>query len=315
MTSSWLPKRVLVAVGGIPGFVDYLAGRRPDLELREVPLDRVTPTDVAWAEIYIGMRKPPVPSWGSVRWIHSVGAGVDKLLRPEPPPKSVIITRSPEDFGPAIGEWCLGQALAITQHHAKQSADQAGTRWNRDLEPVMLAGQRVLILGTGLVGRGIARAFKALGCSVRGLSRSGAAAPDFDLVQPATEFAEAVRETHWLILAAPSTRETRHFMDRVRLSQCGGAYLMNVGRGAVIDESVLPEAIDRGWIAGASLDVFEREPLDPTSPLWSHPKIRITPHISGPSTLAGTGDGFLECLTAMERGEKSRWVVDPDRGY
>jgi glyoxylate/hydroxypyruvate reductase A len=90
---------------------------------------------------------------------------------------------------------------------------------------------------------------------------------------------------------------------------------MNVGRGAVVDETALPEALDQGWISGAALDVFEREPLDPTSPLWAHPQIIVSPHVSGPSTLAGTGDGFFECLQSIERGEPTRWIVDPTKGY
>jgi phosphoglycerate dehydrogenase-like enzyme len=88
-----------------------------------------------------------------------------------------------------------------------------------------------------------------------------------------------------------------------------------VGRGALIDEQALPEALERGWITGAALDVFETEPLPPDSPLWDHPKVIVSPHISGPSTVRATGDGFIECLSAVERGERSRWEVDPSRGY
>ncbi len=90
---------------------------------------------------------------------------------------------------------------------------------------------------------------------------------------------------------------------------------MNVGRGAVIDEGALPEALDRGYLRGAALDVFEREPLPPESPLWDHPLVMISPHLSGPSTLAATTAGFLESLAAIERGETPRLAVDPARGY
>ena len=90
---------------------------------------------------------------------------------------------------------------------------------------------------------------------------------------------------------------------------------MNAGRGALIDEGALPEALDRGWIRGAALDVFEREPLPDDSPLWSHPKVTISPHISGPSTLAATAAGFLESLEQIERGERPRFAIDPNRGY
>jgi phosphoglycerate dehydrogenase-like enzyme len=311
----WHPSRVLVTQDIVPGLPEYLAEKRPALELKAVPLDRIGPAELGWAQVFIGFRRPPAPSWGSVAWIHSIGAGVDKLLAGDPLPGSVTLTRSPEDFGPAIGEWCVARALSVNQHLAQHAADQAARHWNRDLEPVMLRDQRVLILGTGLVGRGIARAFRALGAQVRGLSRSGKAVEDFDAVLAADRFDEAIPGTSWLVLAAPLTTETRHFLDRRRLERCAGAYLLNVGRGALVEERSLPEAIDRGWLSGAALDVFEQEPLDPASPLWIHPQVVISPHVSGPSTLAATGDGFLECLASFERGERSPWIVDPDRGY
>jgi glyoxylate/hydroxypyruvate reductase A len=117
------------------------------------------------------------------------------------------------------------------------------------------------------------------------------------------------------VLAAPLTATTRHFVNRERLSQCGGAYLMNVGRGALIDEAALPEALERGWIRGAALDVFATEPLPADSPLWTHPRVVVSPHVSGPSTIAATAAGFLECLAAFERGVTPRWVVAPESGY
>ncbi len=124
-----------------------------------------------------------------------------------------------------------------------------------------------------------------------------------------------MRGADWLVLAAPLTAETRQFLSRERLAQCGGAYLMNVGRGAVLEEAALPGALEQGWIRGAALDVFATEPLPADSPLWNHPKVIVAPHNSGPSTVAATGDGFLECLAALERGESPRWVVDPRAGY
>jgi phosphoglycerate dehydrogenase-like enzyme len=306
---------VLVAANVVHGLTEYLGQHRPRITFRGVPLAEIEPDDLAWAEVFVGFRHPATPSWGAVQWIHSIGAGVDGLLAGGPIPPAVTLTRSPEDFGPAIGEWCVARALAVNQHLQRHATDQAARRWNHGLDPRLLRGQRVLIVGTGLVGSGIARAFRALGASVHGLSRSGRAAADFESVRPVAEFDSAIGHTDWLILAAPSTTETRRWLDRGRLERCGGAGLMNVGRGAVVDENALIEALDRKWIGSAALDVFEREPLDPASPLWRHPQVTISPHVSGPSTLAATADGFLECLAAFERGDRPRWIVDPERGY
>jgi len=239
------------------------------------------------------------------------------VFRP-PPPDGVLLPKSPEDFGPAIGEWCLARALAVNQHLAELAEDQRAHRWSPregPKDPDMLRAQRVVVAGTGAVGRGIARAFRPLGCRVEGLSRSGRAVGEFHRVESVTAFAAVVPGADWLILALPLTEATWHFIDRTRLSQCAGAYLMNVGRGALLEEAMLPEALDRGWIRGAALDVFEVEPLPPESPLWQRPEVMLSPHLSGPSTVAATGDGLLECLRSFERGQPCRWVVDPGVGY
>ncbi|HEX7024212.1 MAG TPA: NAD(P)-dependent oxidoreductase, partial [Gemmatimonadales bacterium] len=178
-----------------------------------------------------------------------------------------------------------------------------------------IRGTRALIVGTGTVGRGIARAFLGLGCLADGVSRSGSQREPFGSVHPILEFARAVRGARWLVLACPLTEETFHLLDRSRLSECGGAYLINVGRGALVDESALPEALDEGWIAGAALDVFEREPLPADSPLWARRDVTISPHISGLTTVPGAAAGFLEVLGDLEAGRTPRLEVEVGRGY
>ena len=99
------------------------------------------------------------------------------------------------------------------------------------------------------------------------------------------------------------------------LSLCRGAVLINAGRGIVVDEAAIPEALDRGWLRGAALDVFEVEPLPSTSPLWDDPRVMISPHISGPTTIDGAVSGFLECLADVERGVMPARAVDRERQY
>jgi glyoxylate/hydroxypyruvate reductase A len=91
--------------------------------------------------------------------------------------------------------------------------------------------------------------------------------------------------------------------------------LINAGRGRVVDESVLPEALEKGWLRGAALDVFEVEPLPDTSPLWDDPRVMISPHNSGPTTIAATVPGFVESLEAIERGVVPRLAVNRARQY
>ncbi|MEO8448980.1 MAG: D-2-hydroxyacid dehydrogenase [Gemmatimonadota bacterium] len=302
----------------ISGLGDYILSKRPDLELRLRPLEAMSVADAEWAEAFIGFRRPPFESWGNIRWVHSVGAGVDGLTFRQLMPAHILLTKSSEDFGPAIGEWCIAHALAASQNLALLWEDQRHRRWegrNATREPRMLRGERVLIAGTGAVGRGIARAFGGVGCPAVGLSRSGEAVPGFERVSPLAAFADEVKQARWLVLALPLTVETHHFFGRERLRECGGVYLMNAGRGAVVDEVALLEALELGWIRGAALDVFEVEPLPETSPLWRRHDVIISPHISGPSTVPATAEGFLDCLAALEKGERPRWAVEAGRGY
>ena len=306
--------RVLICLPDPHALADLLKQRRPELEVRARKLDGVTPEDFDWAETMIGFRKPKVTGWGSIRWIHSIGAGVDGILYGQDVPNTMLVTRSSEDFGPAIGEYCVARALAVTQNLRRLDAAQARKEWF-DLDPVRIAGTRAVIVGTGMVGRGIARGFGAMRCIVDGLSRSGAPVDGFRSVGPFSGFGRTVMGAQWLVLALPRTAETRHLVNRERLAECNGSYLINVGRGLTLEEAAIPEAIDQGWISGAALDVFEREPLPQDSPLWTHPKVTVTPHCSGPSTWDVTVDGFEECLLAIREGRRPRWAVEHGRGY
>ena len=116
-------------------------------------------------------------------------------------------------------------------------------------------------------------------------------------------------------MTIPDTPATRGIVSREVLSRCRGAVLLNAGRGKVVDEGALPEALASGRLRGAALDVFETEPLPATSPLWDDERVMISPHISGITTVEGAGAGFLECLAELEAGRLPAWVVDRVRGY
>lgn len=312
--SPWRPRRILLAHTLHEGLEGWLQARRPDLEYRALDTAAITAVDVAWAEVYVGFRPPPAGDWRAFRWIHSIGAGVDAFAFRTGRPTAALLTRTSEDFGPQMGEYCVARALAVTQRLLPLAREQGERVW-RPKHPTRLRGTRALVVGTGAVGRGIAHALHGVGVGVDGLSRSGARREPFHEVRPLAEFATAVGGVQWLILACPLTEESWHLLDRARLGVCGGAFLINVGRGGLVEEASLPEALERGWLSGAGLDVFEEEPLPQESPLWEKAAVMISPHISGLTTIPGAGEGFLECLDAVERGEDPRLKVDPARGY
>ena len=310
----WMPRRILVSHTLHEGLGDWLIARRPDLEVRARDAAEITGRDVEWAEVFVGFRPPRDGPWRELRWIHCIGAGVDAFAFRTGLNSHTLLTRTSEDFGPMIGEYCLARALAVTQRLQLFEADQRAKRW-RPKHPAHIRGTRALIVGAGAVGRGVARAFQAVGCSVDGVSRQGSAREPFKAVHAITDFAAAIRGASWLVLACPLTEDTFHLMDRTRLAACDGAYLINVGRGALIDEAALPEALRAGQLSGCALDVFEREPPPADSPLWEHPGVTISPHISGLTTIPGAGAGFLECLGEVEAGRTPALAVDPGRGY
>jgi phosphoglycerate dehydrogenase-like enzyme len=310
----WRPERVLVSHTLHEGLGEYLLSRRPDLEVRALDAALITAADVEWAQVFVGFRPPVAGPWRELPWIHCIGAGVDAFAFRTGLSAKTLLTRTSEDFGPMIGEYCLARALAVTQRLRPLDLDQRAKRWIPK-HPDRLRGTRALIVGTGAVGRGIARAFLGAGCVVEGLSRSGAMREPFAAVRPASRFAEAAREARWLVLACPLTEETFRFLGRDRLAECGGAYLINVGRGPLVEEQALPEALDRGWLAGCALDVFETEPPPPGSPLWERADVTISPHISGLTTIPGAGDGFLATLEAVEAGKRPGLAVEVGRGY
>jgi D-2-hydroxyacid dehydrogenase (NADP+) len=310
----WHPKRILVSHSLHEGLGDYLLARRPDLMVRARGLAEMTAEDVEWAEVLVGFRAPRSGPWRVLRWIHCIGAGVDAFAFRTGLSPDTLLTRTAEDFGPMMGEYCLSRALAVTQRLRQLETEQRARSW-QPKHPEPIRNTRVLVVGTGAVGRGIARAFLVAGCAVDGASRRGAPREPFRRVHPIADFAAAVRGVRWLVLACPLTEATHHLLDRTRLAHCDGAYLINVGRGALVQEELLPEALDQGWLRGAALDVFETEPLPPGSSLWDRPEVTISPHISGLTTIPGAGDGFLASLEAVEAGRRPALAVEPALGY
>lgn len=308
------PRRILLADHFRDALAAELARLRPDLELRGRDRTTITADDLRWADCYLGFRPPTNAALEHVSWVHGTGAGLDAFLFRRHFPPDVLLTRTSESFGPKIGEYCAARALAVTQQLSAFEADQRARRWDtRDL--AVLAGTRAVIVGTGDVGRGVAGTLAALGVRVEGVSRSGSARAPFAATHPVAQLGAVVKGSDWVVLAAPLTEATWHIADAALLAACQGTYLLNVGRGGLVEEAALLDALDAGQMRGAALDVFETEPLPPASPLWAHPRVTISPHVSGLSTVANAAKGFLDALDALERGERPAMAVDPERGY
>ena len=315
MPAPFSPRRIVIGANDHAELAAYITVRRPDLEVRGANLADITADQLAWGDTFAGFRRPRTATLGAIRWVHCTGAGVDAWLSPAEIDRAILLTRTPESFGPMIAEWAAARVLAFQQQLMDVAHAQAERRWT-PRRVAMVAGTRALVLGTGDVGRAVATLLDALGCVVTGVSRTGASdCPAFRAVHPVSELPRLVGDADWIVVTLPITPATRGLVSRELLSRCRNAVLLNAGRGAVVEGSALPEALEQGWLRGAALDVFEVEPLPGSSPLWNDPRVMVSPHISGPTTIAGAGDGFLECLAELEQGRLPRWTVDRERGY
>ncbi|MEK8128407.1 D-2-hydroxyacid dehydrogenase [Paenibacillus filicis] len=285
-------------------------------ELRCLPEDRVTEQDLAWADAYAGFR--PVPGFlpEQYRWVHALGAGVDAFIHRKPWSEQTILTRTTGDFGRKIAEYCLGHMLADAQHHEGFSEDQRARRWGPQAA-VPLAGQAVAVFGTGTIGQTISLTLRALGVRAYGISWSGTAHEAFDKTVSLREAAVVLDQADWVINTLPLTEQTEALFDErlIALMKPGCAFI-NVGRGGSLVEPDLLRALDRGQLRKAVLDVLSVEPLPDTSPLWSRPDIKITPHIAAVTDAEEAAQALLDTWNALQQGENllaNR--VNIERGY
>ena len=258
----------------------------------------------------------------SLRWLCSDFAGVEKYLPDHVWPRpDCLLSNGSGAYGPAIAEHVVMVLLMLLRRMPEYQAALVERRWISCAPIRSITGSQVVILGTGDIGSHTARRLKALGASVTGVCRSGQAAePAFDRVLPTAALDTVLPQADALVLALPATAETADILSRERIALLPpAAYVVNVGRGAAIDQEALMEALQAGRLAGAALDVMTPEPLPPDHPLWGCPNTILTPHVSGNMALGLTCDWtvelFLRDLAHYAAGEALENLVDRARGY
>ncbi len=315
-------------VWNLPGIhVDALASQFPSVRF-DSPRDRAeADRRLPEADIVLGwaVRRSNFAMASRLRWIQLTAAGVGSLLFPELVASPVIVTNARGLHAVSMAEHALGMMLALARKlHLARDA-QGRHHWSQEDQwgeapPIgQLAGGTLGLVGMGAVGRALAERARALGMRVLAVRRRPAADPSPAEVQWGPErLGELLRRSDWLVLAAPLTGETHGLIGRAELAQMPPhAVLVNLGRGALVDEAALGEALAAGRIAGAALDVFLEEPLPETSPLWAMPQVIVTPHVSGlgPRFWERTCALFALNLRHWLAGEPLENVVDKRAGY
>ncbi|KQX78867.1 MULTISPECIES: D-2-hydroxyacid dehydrogenase [Streptomyces] len=247
------------------------------------------------------------------RWVHTASAGVDRLLCPGlAASHGTVVTNARGVFELPVAEYVAGLVLAFAKDLPLTLELQRQRLW-RHRETRQLAGSRAVVVGAGPIGREIMRLLHGLGVQVALVGRTARRT-----IHGPEDLDRLAAGADWVICAAPLTESTRAMFDARFFGLLQPyARFINVGRGPVVVEDDLAEALRRRWIAGAALDVFQEEPLSPDSPLWTTPGLLVSPHMSGDT--AGwrdrLGEQFVSMYEQWASGLTLPNVVDIQRGY
>jgi phosphoglycerate dehydrogenase-like enzyme len=256
----------------------------------------------------------------NLEWIHARYAGLDGLLFPELIQSPVPLTNGRGTFSQSLGEFVIAAALYFAKDLTRMLKAKAEHRWEV-FNVLELSTQTMGIVGHGDIGRAIARRAKAFGMRVLALRRDTSPREgdeNVDRVYPNSELHAMLPECDYIVVAAPLTPYTRHLLSTAEFNVMKPeAIVMNVGRGPVIDEAAITEALRSGRIRGAALDVFEVEPLPKESALWDMGNVLISAHTADHTKdwLNDAVNFFLEQFARWRKGEPLKNVVDKHAGY
>lgn len=278
--------------------------------------------DVAFTWILSPAELAAAPRLG---WVHSSAVAVETLCLPELFARDVIVSNSRGVQSSPIAEHVCAVLLALSKQLPHVIDRQREGRWAQnelidERLPWLLKGRTLGLIGAGTIGSEIARLASAFGMRVMALTRRARSerTDGIDELLPPGSVNTLLERADVLVIAAPLTSETLNMIGAAEIARMKrGSVLINVGRAKIVDYAALGDAVRSGHLAGASLDVFHREPLPPDDPLWTLPNVILTPHTSGfrQGHWDGVIDLFSENLRRYRRGEPVRFRVEPALGY
>lgn len=302
--------------GELDEYAALLSAAQLPLKLAVCRTEDEVCTSIADADIVFGVHLNPsvYRSAKKLRWIQSMWAGVERLVT-APIDEAVVISKPVGVFGPYISHYVFGNLLARRIKLLDAAQAQREHRWE-PFQLETLTGQRIGIAGMGDIGAEIASVAKSFGMDVWGMNRDGRSHPNASRMFSTAQIEQFVCDVDVLVLMLPSTVATKGlFGDRVLSLLRSHCLLINVGRGALIDEQALIAVLRQKKLAGAVLDVFQEEPLPESSPYWDLPNCTVTPHVAGPSLPADIAKCFIRNFERFVAGKQLEGQVDRRRGY
>jgi phosphoglycerate dehydrogenase-like enzyme len=314
--------RLLLWTDASPAYVDAIAAAGLSDRVLIQPLSRKDkPSDAQRAETNVllaaGVPAGLLPTMPQLRWAQSLTAGVEGWLGLPDLPAAMTLTSARGTHRQSMPENILGALFHITKPYAAIAEDQKQSLW-RHRVATPLNGKTLGILGLGAIGQDVARLATTLGMRVIGTKRRPAPMPGLAEVHPSERTAEVLAQSDFVLLLLPATPQTDNFINADRLAQMKrSAWLLNFGRGHLIKDADLIEAVVTKQIAGAVLDVFRQEPLPKEHGFWTTEGILVLPHIGGPHPdrdriVAGL---FVENLERFLNDQPLSQVVDRAAGY
>jgi phosphoglycerate dehydrogenase-like enzyme len=301
--------------------IDKLEQEFPSCVFSQAWDDNVTDHQLEVADIIVGYPHPEsVKKAKSLRWLQLSSIGVDKHAKRDLYVRSdAVLTNCHGNNGLSISDHVLGMMLLLSRNFHFYRDQQTSGVWEKIVPSKDMFTSKLLIVGLGSVGSNLARKAKALGVTVLAIDQSGSIKPEYvDEMHTLAEIDILVPQVDFIVLCVPTTPVTTGLFNRTRLlSIPHDSYLINVGRGALIDQDALAECLANESFAGAAIDVFNTEPLPLDSPLWTLKKLFMTPHVAGksPSAHVRHFSTFHDNLVRYLRGETLVNVIDFDRMY
>ena len=258
--------------------------------------------------------KAALASLPALSWVQSIWAGIEPLVGPAAR-RNYILTNARGVFGGLMSEYVIGYLLAHERKILKRLEDQKNKIWDES-DTGTLVGKTIGLLGVGSIGAEVARTAKFFGMTVRGYTRGSETSKHVDMYYHGAELPTFAKGLDYLINILPNTLDTRRIVNTDLLNTLPShALFINVGRGATVDESALVEALNQNKIAGAVLDVFEKEPLPKEHPFWKTPNLLMTFHTAAPSLPEDITKLFIENYKLFNEGKPLKYQVDFERGY
>lgn len=307
----------------LPEHINTIQRTAPDARVVRAANENDLVNSGADAEVLLtwGMYRPAAFCRAAVglEWIHGLSAGVDGLIAvPEISGRRIRVTATKGIHGLTIVEHVLGMMLSFARGFHVLRDRQGRKEWKKYLEADEIQGKTVGILGLGNIGRVVAQKCKLMGMRVVALDIQPVEDKMVDHSYPVRDILSLMQESDYVVITLPLTPDTEHLVGEAQLrAMKKTARLINVARGRIVHESALIKALTEGWIAGAGLDVFDTEPLPPTSALWSLPNVILSPHMSAisPYYMNRAIAVFCENLQRFIHGKALLYELNWDTGF